>query len=240
MDSYSFRDTTISSYSQRAKFYEKETDWVHNNNCVSPFVFKPFGSKLAFDACAGTGAVSKELVKNGWIVVSCDKSKDMLEEGRVPIPIIGDIHSIPSLDNHFDLVVCRQGLQYTNLDKAIGELVRICKGIIVLGHITTEVGDNTDFWENYFKIASPERKHIFKPGDIEKIIAKYRYKYSKTVIHQQDNYLGPILHLSDDKQSILLSLLTDSSESFKKLYSVTLTNNKYTYSNRWEFIKIEL
>ncbi len=240
MDSHDYLKTTKCTYSKRAAFYEKETDWIYNDECIAPFLCDVFGTGLAFDACAGTCAISKALIQKGWNTISYDISKEMLERGNVPFPIIGDVHSIPTLDKQYDLVVCRQGLQYTSIDIAISELVRICKKTLILGHITLEPGDDTGFWNEYFRIAAPGRRRVFMPDEMEKHLLRYGCVSEKKIIHQQDYYMGPLLHLTTQEKMKLHNLLEDATDKFKTTYNVQKINDRYTYSNRWEFIRIDL
>lgn len=233
---------TLDTFNKRAKLYAKQTQWVLADECIQPFVRRVFGSGLAFDACAGTGAISQALSNNGWKVLSCDLNKEMLRQGNIDFPIICDIHSIPTIEKHYDLVVCRQGLQYTDLAIALGELSRICKGKMIIGHITIEENDRSDFWNKYFKIASPGRKHIFMPGEISSECRKIGLNIvSEHVFHQTDYYLGPILHLPKDKIKALTDLLLSQSNEFKSLYGVNDTSEgDIIYSNRWEIIEIDI
>lgn len=236
-----FQNKTINTFDKRSATYENKTYWVRQNDCVMPLTPEVFGDGLAIDVCAGTGAISKALINTGWKVLPMDISKSMLEQNALPFSVIGDIHSIPTLDKHFDLVVCRQGLQYSNIEIAIKEMTRVCKTKIILGHITKELDDDFNFWDEYFKIASPGRRHIFLPGEIEKTVSKLGLKIERcNIIHQQDNYLGPLLHLPLDEQRGLVDLLNKTPEKFKKIYNVSYENDEITYSNRWEFIEISV
>lgn len=140
----------------------------------------------------------------------------------------------------FDLVICRQGLQYSNLEKVFQEVYRVSKKEFRIAHITKEKSDETLFWEKYFEIASPGRKHIFSPGQLEKVALENNYKIvNKEVIAQQDYFLGPLLHFPEAKQKKLVNMLLDMDDKFKKIYNVRIVNGEITYSNRWEFIILE-
>ena len=234
-------ETTIFTFSKRANSYDSKMSWVHLPMCINPFVCTPYGKRLALDACAGTGAISHALINKGWNVLSLDICKAMLERGVLPLPVIGSIQSVPFLDDFFDLVVCRQGLQYTDLSVAISELVRVSSNRVILGHITKEPGDVYPFWDNYFKIASPGRKYVFTPGQIEATIRSLGYNCrTVAILSQQDDYMGPITFLDNKKQKILVEMLLNTSPDFKKLYNVIETENGHlTYSNRWEFVSIQ-
>lgn len=229
------------TFSQRAHVYEKQTNWVNCNECIDPLIPEKFGTGLSIDVCAGTGAVSKALINRGWTTISLDMSEPMLLEHNLMLPMVGDMHQIPFLSNTFDLVVCRQGLQYSNLDIAISEMARVSKRKVYLGHITKEENDIFDFWPKYFSIASPGRKRIFEFDEIEKHIVRLGFKITSHIFtHQQDYYLGPILHLGEAEKLFLVELLLDTPDEFKAMYNVKVLDGEITYSNRWEFLSFEV
>lgn len=232
---------TVSTFSKRANTYDSKMEWVNLPACLEPMIVSPFGKQLCLDVCAGTGAVSSELIKNGWNVISLDVSKDMLKKGCLPFPVIGDIHFLPFLDDFFDLVVCRQGLQYSDLSVAISELVRVSSKRVIIGHITKVEGDNFSFWDDYFKIASPGRKHIFLPNQLVELIRSLGFKCNIiSIINQQDNFVGPIVFLDKNTQKKLVNMLLQMPDDFKRLYNVREESpGEIQYSNRWEFISIE-
>lgn len=237
-----YRSRALETFDNRAPCYEKRTNWVTSKQCVEPFLKPVFGNGRAFEACAGTGVISKALSDLNWKVVSFDMNQEMLKQYNLDFPIVGDVHNIPTIDNHFDLVICRQGLQYTELTTALNELYRICCGTIILGHITIEEGDCSNFWENYFRIASPGRKHIFEPNQLYNICKKEGLRVvSKRTFRQRDYYNGPILHLSDEKKNQLIEMILNQDANLYRLYSVDISNlNEITYTNRWEIIEIEV
>lgn len=232
---------TVVSYLERASLYDKKMSWVNMQECISPLTPDVFGNGIALDVCAGTGAVSKALIEKGWTVISYDASKAMLSQSKLPLPILGDMHNLPFLDSFFEIIVCRQGLQYADIKLAIDEFKRVCRNQILLGHITREDGDSYSFWQDYFAIASPGRKHIFKPNELYHVAQKMELPVEIIqTITQQDNYVGPLLHLPPNEQTALVKLLIDSEKGFKALYNVKEKTDIITYSNRWEFLKINI
>ena len=231
---------TIFSFKKRAETYDKKMNWVNDDELILPLVSKPFGNNRTLEICAGTGIVSKMLKKNGWNVVMLDSSQEMLQRSEEKNYIIGDMHELPFDDNSFQMVVCRQGLQYANLEKVFQEVYRVSKKEFRIGHITKLESDKSDFWEKYFEVASPGRKHIFSPGDLEKVAEEWHFRVkSIEVITKQDNYLGPIMYLSNEMKKYLIDLLINTSIDFKEIYNVKIIDDIITYSNRWEFIIFE-
>lgn len=231
---------TLISFKERANTYGKKMNWVKDKKFILPLITEPFGTKQALEICAGTGKVSALFKDFGWEVTLLDLSYDMLQNSNQVNFVVGDMHDIPFEKDSFDLVICRQGLQYSNLEKVFQEVYRVSKKEFRIAHITKEKGDETLFWEKYFEIASPGRKHIFSPGQLEKVALENNYKIvNKEVIAQQDYFLGPLLHFPEAKQKKLVNMLLDMDDKFKKIYNVRIVNGEITYSNRWEFIILE-
>ena len=231
----------IETFSERYSVYSKRTNWVNSHEFIKPLIPLPCGNSKILDVCAGTGVISKACLDAGWqIVVSLDISAEMLSVAELQLPIVGDMHNIPFCAKTFDVVVCRQGLQYADIDVVLKEFSRLAIRELRLGHITREEGDNTDFWDQYFKIASPGRKHIFYPDELSSIIAQNGMIVSSSqTTHQIDDFFGPIMHLPSESQKKLAQMFSNTSESFKKLYSVSI-DDTITYSNRWEFLIIDM
>lgn len=230
----------VNTFSKRAESYDSKMEWVFSTECLNPMILEPLGNKRALDACAGTGAISHALIDKGWSVFSLDMSREMLEKSNLPAPIVGDVQCLPFLDGFFDLVVCRQGLQYTDLEIAISELIRVSSNTIIIGHITKAIGDSFPFWDEYFSIASPGRKHIFKPGQLQEVIHSLGFSCNTTsVVIQKDNYIGPIMYLDKEKREFLINMLLNTPYEFKKLYNVHVNKDgRIQYENRWEFVNI--
>lgn len=237
-----YQSETLKTFDSRANSYETHTNWVTTKECLEPFLKPLFGNGRAFDACAGTGVISKALAKQNWKVISLDINKEMLKQHNLDFPIIGDIHNIPTIDHHFDLVICRQGLQYADLTVAINELLRICSDTIILGHITLEEGDCSNFWNEYFRIASPGRKHIFEPNQLNSICRKQGlHVFNQKTFRQKDFYNGPLIHLPEEKKNQLKEMLISQDPLFHRLYNVDFSNvEEITYTNRWEIIEIKV
>ena len=226
-------------YQERAKVYSEKMQWVNDQQFINPFIADITGENKALDVCAGTGAVSKMLSKNGWKVVSLDISDEMMKTGNLTNTVIGSVENIPFEDDSFDLVTCRQGLQYTDLKISLSEIMRVAKGKVILGHITVESNDTYNFWSDYFKTASPGRRIIFKPYQIAEEAEKLGFIVSNVeVIRQMDFYKGPLLHLSKVDYNQLIELVKRQSEAFKKLYNIVENNGEILYSNRWEFVTL--
>ncbi|MGB9873848.1 MAG: class I SAM-dependent methyltransferase, partial [Hydrogenobacter sp.] len=84
----------------------------------------------ALDVGCGTGFASRGLER----VVGVDISKGMARVykerfGRV---VLGNAEHLPFKDKQFDLVVSNFSLHWTDIKKSIPELIRVCKGQLLL------------------------------------------------------------------------------------------------------------
>ncbi len=231
----------LTTFNKRASIYSSKTDWVDDVELLNPLVPEKFGNGYFLDVCAGTGAVSLLASKKHWIPVSLDINRNMLAERPLPLPIVGPMEELPFIDKFFDIAALRQGIHYAkDIQQVLYEMRRVTKREIRLGTITRAEKDDSSFWTNYFSIASPGRKYIFNPYELGNTAKEmgFNVEYISTII-KMDNYIGPILHLPDVVQKQLIDLLLNTSDEFKQLYHVTKTDYcEYTYSNRWEFLRL--
>ena len=89
------------------------------------------------DVCAGTNAVGIALLKRepGLEVHAMDRSAEMQEVGRRRAEalgmriesVIGDVHTLPFPDNHFDIVTLQWATRHLRVKQVFGEILRVLK-----------------------------------------------------------------------------------------------------------------
>lgn len=89
------------------------------------------------DVCAGTNAVGIALLKREPTleVHAMDRSAEMQEVGRVRAEahglhinsLIGDVHTLPFPDNHFDVVTIQYASRHLRVDRVFREIFRVLK-----------------------------------------------------------------------------------------------------------------
>ena len=227
----------LETYKRRAASYSIDMNWLDKPDLFSMFDVAAFGNKKALDACAGTGCVANYLFSNGWEVTAVDISNEMLRQ--VPKEInrmVSDICNMPFEDNIFEMSICRQGLQYVNVKKAIKSLIKVTKSDIRFGHITIESSEDLDFWKHYFTIASPGRKNVFLPGEITKLAQKCGLLIvDENVIYDNASLLDPIKYLENDKRDYLITLIENKDQLFKERNGIVIQSGDIIYRRRWEF-----
>ena len=112
------------TFAARAKSYDGEFSWIHDEAFIADLVPTPVGGEKFLDVCAGTGAVSCLAQQRGWDTTATDISAEMME--KIPSAVscvVADAAALPFADDTFEVVSCRQGLQYVNLEKVLKELI---------------------------------------------------------------------------------------------------------------------
>ena len=230
-----------STFRERAKAYNQEAEWVRDERLLQLIAPEPFGTGAACDYCAGTGVVAEALHNRGWKVTAVDISHDMLESiGRQNISrLVCDATATSLPSGAFDLLVCRQGLQYLRLAAAFGEMKRLSNREIRLAHITTESEAEDTSWRAYFRVASPGRLHVFHPDQLQKACTSAGLRIrTQEVLHTWGPFLGPIRHLPDQRQRWLLQWLHRHSDMMRRNYGLhRREDGELWYSQRWEVIE---
>jgi SAM-dependent methyltransferase len=86
--------------------------------------------------------------------------------------MLGAADRLPFGPAAFDIVVCRQGLQFMPLPGAVEEMVRVTAsgGRVVLIHLCAYgPGDRDEYFE-ILRLRNPVRRHFFLPGDVPALL----------------------------------------------------------------------
>ena len=178
-------------FTQRAATYEKESGWILSPDFINPLVPELFGGGCMLDVCTGTGIVAEYASDIGWTATALDANEAMLADVRQPVtPVLGDANHLPFADNSFDLVVCRQGLQYLDMAQAAQEMVRVSRGQVRLLHGFVRE-NNIPHWKKLFSVSGRNSRDFFserillaaietaKPAKVEETFLVSRERFVK-------------------------------------------------------------
>lgn len=213
-------------------------EWLDQEAIIIPMIPTPFGSRRALDVCTGTGLIAERLAQEGWTVCASDISEEMLVQVSPNIEhVLADVCNLPFDNDSFDLVVCRQGLQYVDIETALRSLLRVAKTEVRLGHVTINDGLDFDFWYQYHIKASPGRKQIFRPHEITKLAKEAGFfTVDETVVTEQSDMLYPIKYLADDDFQTLKDSVLKTTKAFKDRNGISVTEDgRFLRTRRWEF-----
>ena len=148
-------------FSQRVRTYEQETEWICAPAFIEPLAPAVFGGGKMLDVCAGTGIIAEYAHDLGWQASALDSNIDMLKNVADPVTVyLGDAHHMPFQDNSFDLVSCRQGIQYLDFTDAIREMLRVSSGQVRMLHAFIDQ-DDIECWQHLFALVHGPKRRFF-------------------------------------------------------------------------------
>lgn len=223
-------------FSKRAKQYNQEFHWINDPKFINILVPEVFGDKTFLDLCSGSGAIARCACSLGWKVTAIDNNDEMMNTNDVNCTkIISDIHKLPFSHNSFDVVACRQGLQYTLLNDALQEIKRVVKSSVYLAHITIYDKDDVDFWRAYYAIAAPNRRNVFIPNQIVSAAVGVGLKHEYTdIMFTEESLLSPTEYLSYTDREKLIKMLKEKDKSFLLRNNISIGNSDIRSVRRWE------
>ncbi|MFI5348819.1 MAG: class I SAM-dependent methyltransferase [Elusimicrobiota bacterium] len=177
----------LSHFRERSARYNKSSNWVVDPELLGK-IFDMAGirgGETVLDMATGTGLVAKQFHGKVAEVVGLDISPDMTRQASEYVDrlLISPVESIPLPSESVDVCVCRQGLQFVDLPKAISEVARVLKpgGRAVFCHLYA-YGDQDA--ADAFKIQAlrnPSRVNFFKPGSLEAVLEPRGLSVTQTV-----------------------------------------------------------
>lgn len=237
-----YRDLTdefhqFSLFSDRFDRYETESAWIRSTAFLSDILPPSFGNKMFLDVGAGTGFVSEAALTKGWLVSALDCSVAMMSQ-----ILSTQIHKyyeyaekMSFRSNTFELVLCRQGLQYMDVKKALSEMIRVSKNMIILCHATVDEYD-VNTWDLIFKMCGYPSKRIFSTRQISQVLLD-NFRMQCVIEHDQECETDESLTLSSSLCNHL-NYIINSRAGFKHRNKIFVYDNKMYYSLRWHIIVV--
>ena len=223
----------MSDFSARAQGYEHESEWILSNSFIEPLVPLPFGNKKILDICTGTGVIAKHATANGWNVTAIDNNSDIIRYVSDGINVIcKDANHLPFDDDTFDIVVCRQGLQYLNRSLAIQEMLRVSNREVRLLHGFI-LKEDIPSWKKLFQLLNKNNRDFFDESEIYNAISAC--SPSKIDV----SYIYSIEKISKSPSNTdLINRFLQKNPNFVEHYSIRDHGNHITYKLRWVLHRI--
>lgn len=188
------------------------------------------GMKVLDVAC-GTGLVSKALQGRVREITGLDIAPAMYEQARpyVDSLIEGPAENCPFPDNSFDLVICRQGIQFMDAPSAAAEMVRVARpgGKICLINLCAYSEDDRDEYFEILKLRNPARKNFFMRETLKNLLLNAGCE--EVAVHdyvsmEDVDYWSNTQAISDANREAIREVYRNASSQFLELHRVENPN----------------
>ncbi|WP_330460375.1 class I SAM-dependent methyltransferase [Streptomyces sp. NBC_00820] len=231
------REDVTGHFAVRAATYDRSSSWCTDGDLAEVVLAEtsPRTFDRVLDVACGTGLVSRVFHGRTAEVVGVDITEEMAGQARPYLDrlVITPAESLPFEDGSFDIVVCRQGVQFMNLPDAVEEMVRVTRPggrITVVNLCAYGVADRDEYFE-ILRLRNPVRRHFFLPGDLEELVRKAgcetvtsrRYVSVEDVDVWSDN--GAI---DEERRERIREVYRGASPEFRSLHAVREADGRFT------------
>jgi len=232
-------------FTNRSKTYNSSSNWVVDEKFLKLMIdsSKVDPSTELLDIAVGTGLVSKAFKPFVKSITGIDICDSMASQSSKWIDkfVQDSAEQMPFENESFNHCVCRQGLQFMDLDKVLPEVHRILKnnGKVTFAHLTTFGEDDKEETFAIQKLRNPARVNYFDRVLMVNKLEEYNfnidsvdYFISKESVEKWINN-GAI---SNSLIENIRDLYKNSSEQFKSLHKIRFEENDVIDSMSFQII----
>jgi len=221
-------------FKNRAAKYNHSSNWVEDKKLIRR-IFELSGAgpdSLVLDIATGTGLIAKEFFGKVKKVTGLDISPEMAKyaEGCMDEIVFAPVEELPFADNSFDAVVCRQGLQFAQLDKAIPEIHRVLKpqGTTVLCHLTAFNSTDRELTFAIQKLRNPARRNYLMPSDISGALKSHGFREVEDIEYVTEESVNKWIDngaIPQENMDGIRSLYRSADDEFKRIHNIRFIGN---------------
>lgn len=170
------RADVVDHFALRAAKYDGSSSWCTDEDLARIMLeaAAPSPSDRMLDVACGTGLISRLFKTHVAEVVGVDITVEMAGHALPHLDrlIMASAESLPFRNGEFDLVVCRQGVQFMDLPQAAMEMVRVLRPggrLIIVNLCAYGPEDRADYFK-ILRLRNPVRRHFFLPQDLEALV----------------------------------------------------------------------
>jgi ubiquinone/menaquinone biosynthesis C-methylase UbiE len=221
-------------FKNRAEKYNHSSNWVEDQDLIRMiFVLSGAGKDSeVLDIATGTGLIAKEFYGKVRKVTGLDISPEMAKhaEGCMDEIVFAPVEKLPFPDNSFDAIVCRQGLQFAELDKAIPEIYRVMKpgGTVVLCHLTAYNETDRELAFAIQKLRNPARRNYLMPADIATALEAAGFRDVEDIEYLSDESVNKWIDngaIPKENMDAIRELYRTADEGFKEIHDIRFTDD---------------
>jgi ubiquinone/menaquinone biosynthesis C-methylase UbiE len=216
-------------FKNRAAKYNHSSNWVEDAALIQR-IFELSGAdreSQVLDIATGTGLIAKQFYGKVQKVTGLDISPEMARhaEGCMDEIVFGPVEQMPFADNSFDACVCRQGLQFAELDRAIPEIHRVLKpgGTVVLCHLTAYNEEDRELCFRIQELRNPARRNYLMPTDISNALRRQGFRQVTDIEYVTDESINKWIDngaISAERMESIRQLYRSADETFKRIHRV--------------------
>jgi DNA gyrase subunit B len=224
-------------FSARAPSYERSSSWCTDEALDGLLLARaqPRATDRVLDVACGTGLVSRLFHGRVARVVGVDVTPEMSARSRAYLDelVIAPAEAMPFESDSFDVVVCRQGIQFMTLPDAVREMARVTRpgGRIVLVNSCAYGQADRDEYFEILRLRNPVRRQFFEPPDLERLLGNDagcvdvvldRYVSVEDVDNWSDN--GAI---DEARREQIREIYRCASADFRRLHAVEEADGRF-------------
>ena len=221
-------------FKNRAQKYNHSSNWVEDQALINR-IFELSGAGAdseILDIATGTGLIARRFYGRVKKVTGLDISPEMTKHADECMDeiIFAPVERMPFADNSFDVVVCRQGLQFAELDKAIPEIHRVLKpgGTVTLCHLTACNDTDRELTFAIQKLRNPARRNYLMPHDISDCLCKQGFRDVADIEYVTEESINKWIDngaIPQENMDGIRELYRSAEEAFTQIHNVRFTDD---------------
>ncbi len=221
-------------FAARAPTYDASSHW-----CTDPVIAAQTVELLAaepqhrvLDVACGTGLVSRLFHGRVDHLVGLDLTPEMADQGRrfTDELVLGSAHDMPFDDSSFDRCVCRQGIQFMDDARAVGEMFRVLRPggrVLVVNLCAYGERDRSEYFE-ILRLRNPARRNFYLREDLRELLEGAGFEEATVHDHVSTEDVDAWSAngaITDGRREAIRRIYREASPAFKALHAAEVTED---------------
>jgi DNA gyrase subunit B len=231
------RKDVADHFSLRAPTYDRSSSWCTDKELGELLLdlAQPGRHDRVLDVACGTGLVSRLFSGQVAELVGVDLTEEMADQAAPHLDrlVITPAEHLPFEDSTFDIVVCRQGIQFMDLPAAVAEMVRVVRPggrVVVVNLCAYDERDREEYFE-ILRLRNPVRRHFFLPSDLEELLRKAGCDRTDTrsyVSREDVDIWSDNGAIEEERREAIREVYRTASMNFRSLHAVREADGRFT------------
>ncbi|MFF8103964.1 class I SAM-dependent methyltransferase [Streptomyces sp. NPDC016640] len=231
------RKDVADHFGLRAPTYDRSSSWCTDTELGELLLelARPGPQDRVLDVACGTGLVSRLFAGRVAELVGVDLTEEMAEQARPHLDrlVVTPAEELPFEDDTFDIVVCRQGIQFMDLPAAVEEMVRVVRPggrVVVVNLCAYDERDREEYFE-ILRLRNPVRRHFFLPSGLEDVLVKAGCERTQTrsyVSVEDVDVWSDNGAIEEERREAIREVYRRASPAFRSLHAVREADGRFT------------